>query len=126
MKVSSEFLSHLRSYLDGQMDLNTFREWQLPLLSDRENRSQEDQQFLLTIEARYGELLAGVSEDSFKESLKCLLPREATQSPVTYLARSYVISASTVLVDVSASQGQPSSASGTLIPNEATATLVPC
>ena len=109
MKVSSEFLSHLRLYVDGQMDLNTFRQWQLPLLLDREGRSQEDQQFLLAIEARLGELLAGVSENSFKESLKCLLSQEVKQMLVQLVSRSYIISSSTVLVDYSPSPEYASS-----------------
>jgi hypothetical protein len=77
MKVSSEFLSHLSSYLDDKIDLKTFREWQLPLLLDREKMSPEDQDFLFALEARYGELLAGVPEELFKKSLMSLLSAES-------------------------------------------------
>jgi hypothetical protein len=58
------------------MELKSFREWQLALFLDGECLSKEDQEFLHTIEARYGELSEGASEDSFKESLKSLLPQE--------------------------------------------------
>jgi hypothetical protein len=74
MKVSQNFLSQLQSYVDGKLDLKSFRDWQLSLLLDREKFSPEDQEFLVAIEGEYAGLLAGVSEDAFKDSLKSLLP----------------------------------------------------
>jgi hypothetical protein len=109
MKVRSDFLSHLSSYLEGKMDLKAFREWQLPLLLNREKLTPDEQEFLFTVEAHYGELLAGLTEDSFKESLRNLLPQEAKQAPVQLVSRSYIISASTVLVDFSPSPEYASS-----------------
>ena len=77
MKVSPQFLSQLQSYVDGNLDLESFRDWQLALLLDREQFSKEDQDFLFKVEGNYADFLAGLSEDLFKESLKSLLPAEA-------------------------------------------------
>jgi hypothetical protein len=97
MKVNSEFLSRLSSYVDGKVDLEAFREWYLPLLLDREKLGSEEQQMLFTFEARYGELLAGVSEDAFKESLRSLLPQEPMQALVRYESESWTKSTVTIM-----------------------------
>jgi hypothetical protein len=125
MKVRSEFVSQLSLYLDNKLSRDAFREWHVRQSLECEKLSTDEQAFLAAINSRYADLLAGLPEETFKESLKYLLPRESIQPAVELIARSYVISASTVLVDVTASAGQPISASGTFIPNYED-TLIAC
>lgn len=124
MKVRSEFVSQLSLYLDNRLNLDAFREWQVRQFLEREKLDATDQAFLAVIDTRYADLLAGLAEEEFKESLRCLLPSVAKQAPVEYAAHSYVLTTSSVLVEVPPSAGQAISVSGAFIENEAI--VMPC
>jgi hypothetical protein len=89
MKVSPNFLSQLQSYLDGNVDLKSFRDWQLSLLLEREQFNKSDQDFLFAVEGIYAEFLAGVPEQDIQESLASLVPPAPNSAPIRYESESW-------------------------------------
>jgi len=76
MGVRSEFLAQLSHYLVGEVDLKTFREWHLTEMLGADQLCDEDQKFLYAVQTCMGDLLAGSSESSFKESIRAILSYE--------------------------------------------------
>jgi len=73
MKVRSDFLTQLSRYVNGEMDLNSFREWHLAELAQAQNLSKEDEALLYAVQTQFSDLLAGVPESSVKDSLKTVV-----------------------------------------------------
>jgi hypothetical protein len=85
----------VEAYLAGAVTCRFFREWHLRMVLNKEQFSFDEEMFLLGIEARYGELLAGVSEDSFKKMLIELLiykePIQTGTGPCTFVPVTYLV-----------------------------------
>lgn len=115
MSVRSEYSAQVLDYVFGDADLRSFREWHLSRLLEKSGLNAEELELLTGIEARFADLMAGLPEAAFKQALKALLFVESQQAPLT--VRSYVISTSPIVVDVSPSCDQPG-VTGAYIPNE--------
>lgn len=128
MKVSSEFLSQVASYLDEKTSLKDFRRWHLSQLLNSDSLVTDDQDFLLSIESRFSDMIAGTSESSFKESLRYLLPQGVNPAPVVYAPGFFVVHTSSLLVNVTKgnfaeSEGQHPTSGGL---NFQEGLLIPC
>lgn len=124
MVNSFDIVSQIRSYLDGRIDLATFRQWIVRSQIEMENqegqaeKDQDSARLLADVEVRYAELSKQmVSEEQWKRRLAALTAPRPQSAESCFLSYFYSPTSGFQLLGASATFEAPQASNFNLAPN---------